>query len=276
MTTGQALKEYETRHVPSIIDKDAVIRILNILSRDLGNIEVEKLTRKDLLEYRNRRNLAASTVNRELRLLSAAINYCKSNCLIEDFKISMPMSKEKPKTNYLTEEKIRLLIENSPNSITKDFISLLYLSAQRFSACQQLKWSQIRNGLIYFNTDEQGGRMKNRATIGITKDIQAILDRLRAGNDSLYVFPDTRGSGGFCKTLRAWFKDAAKSAGIDITPHGIRHSSASNALGKGASIYEVSSFLGHSSTAITQRVYIHSDPKSTFKTSSMLSLSAGV
>ncbi len=276
MTTKQVLEEYGNRHVPSIIDKKAVLRILNILSSEIGHIEVVELTRKALLDYRSRRNLVASTINRELRVLSAAINYCKSNCLIEDFKISIPMSKERPKTSYLTEDKIRVLIENSPNQITKDFISLLYLTAQRFSAVQQLKWSQIHNGLIYFNQDSTGGRMKNRATIGITKDIQAILDRLRARNDGLYVLPGVRGGNGFCKTLRAWFSDAAKASGLDITPHGIRHSSCTNALSAGCTIEECSALLGHSNVLITARVYSHLNPGMARKASSVLSLSVGV
>ncbi len=275
MNLSGVISIYQTKHLPGIIDRKNVARVLGILERELGSIEVVKLTRKDLLDYRSRRPVSESTKNRELRILNAVLNYAKDNCLVEDFSVSIPMAKEKPKTDFLTEDKVQLLIKHAPNDTCRDFIGLMYLTAQRIEAVRTLTWSQIKDGIIYFNEVEaiHSERMKGRGTIALTPETESILARLKLiSSNSKYVFPDTRGGIGPCKTIRAWFQKACDDSGIKSNPHMIRHSSCSNALSKGASIEECSQLLGHSSISITEKVYAHRNPANTKKTSSRLSL----
>lgn len=53
-----------------------------------------------------------------------------------------------------------------------------------------------------------------------------------------------------------WFDQAAEAIGEpDLTPHGLRHTAASMAIGAGASVLSVQRMLGHSSATVTLDVY---------------------
>jgi integrase len=61
-------------------------------------------------------------------------------------------------------------------------------------------------------------------------------------------------------TYRTWkriWKSATATAGVDVDTHGLRHFTASALISGGASVKQVQSVLGHSSAAITLRVYAH-------------------
>lgn len=82
------------------------------------------------------------------------------------------------------------------------------------------------------------------------------------GNRSgIYLICNT--DGGFIdpSTWRTWLKEAAIKAGItkNIHPHMLRHSFASHALRQGLEITEISQLLGHTDTAFSSRVYVHTD-----------------
>lgn len=76
------------------------------------------------------------------------------------------------------------------------------------------------------------------------------------GPDDL-VFTSVRGAplrGG--NERRRWFDQAATEIGEpDLTPHGLRHTAASIAIGNGASVLAVQRMLGHSSATVTLDVY---------------------
>lgn len=67
-------------------------------------------------------------------------------------------------------------------------------------------------------------------------------------------------SGNRCSnvTLRTWIKQASKKAKItkDISPHWIRHSTATHLLDQGVTLQNVAWLLNHSNTSVTSR-YLH-------------------
>lgn len=78
--------------------------------------------------------------------------------------------------------------------------------------------------------------------------------------DSGYVFVAvTTGGPMNSNNLYDAFKRAAKNAGLpeSASPHTLRHSCASFLHAEGASLKNISVYLGHSSTAITSQVYVH-------------------
>ncbi len=56
------------------------------------------------------------------------------------------------------------------------------------------------------------------------------------------------------------WRAALDSTGLDIGAHGLRHFTASALISGGASVKQVQTVLGHSSAAITLRVYSHMWP----------------
>lgn len=64
----------------------------------------------------------------------------------------------------------------------------------------------------------------------------------------------------FPQSPTRYFAKFGKKYGIEnFHPHGLRHSSASIAIGNGASVVDVSRRLGHSDPSVTLRMYSHTD-----------------
>lgn len=79
-------------------------------------------------------------------------------------------------------------------------------------------------------------------------------------NDSGYVFcSSTTGGPLNSNNLYNAFQRAATAAGLPkgASPHSPRHSCASFLHAEGASVKKISSYLGHSSTSITNNIYVH-------------------
>lgn len=264
MTIKELLAEYETRYLVGIIDqarsRSCIKALLSVLTG-----QVNKLTRQALLDYRAKRRslgLADNSINKELKTLGSAINWGNGErlCSIE---IKMPKTREVIRAESLSVEQVQSLINHCEDLRGKCYIALLFATAQRKSAVQKLKRSQIINGIIEFDQDgySMAARRKPRARTPLTEEIEGVLGKLESAYPGAsYVLP---GDGGFgwCKKLDRMFVKAAQSAGIKASAHTIRHSSATVAIGNGVSLYEVSCMLAHGSVATTQKIYIHRQPE---------------
>lgn len=264
MTIKDLLSEYETRYIVNIIDqarsKSCIKSLLSILSGP-----VNKLTMQTLLDYRAKRKslgLADNSINKELKTLGSAISWGNGEhlCCLD---IKIPKTKEVIRAESLTVEQVQSLINACDDLRGKCYIALLFATAQRKSAVQKLKRSQIINGIIEFDQDGYGmaARRKPRARTPLTEEIEGILAKLESAYPGAsYVIPGDNGFG-WCKKLDRMFVKAAERAGIKATQHMIRHSSATVAIGSGIPLYEVSCMLAHGSVATTQKIYVHRQPE---------------
>lgn len=63
------------------------------------------------------------------------------------------------------------------------------------------------------------------------------------------------------KSIRKGFQNACERAGLeDVTLHTLRHTAAVHMVSAGIPMSKVSQYLGHSNTAITERVYARYAP----------------
>lgn len=89
---------------------------------------------------------------------------------------------------------------------------------------------------------------------GLVEELREFLAGRDPG-DLLFTAPD----GGVLRNRnarRAWFDRAAAAAGVaGLTPHELRHTTASLAVSAGANVLAVQRMLGHASPAITLNVY---------------------
>ncbi|OPX17026.1 tyrosine-type recombinase/integrase [Gordonia sp. i37] len=118
----------------------------------------------------------------------------------------------------------------------------------------------IHDNAVQLGVEHAVGRTKSRKTRSVPVP-QFILDELSAqcrgkDRDDL-VFPGP--SGRYLprpKSTRGWFSGAVKRAGVQtITPHDLRHTTASLAVSAGVNVLALARMLGHTSAKVTLDVY---------------------
>jgi integrase len=88
--------------------------------------------------------------------------------------------------------------------------------------------------------------------------------------DRISMFTDELGRPLTYRTWKRVWKSATTAAGVDVDTHALRHFTASALISGGASVKQVQTVLGHSSAAITLRVYAHLWPGDDDRTRSVM------
>ncbi len=105
-------------------------------------------------------------------------------------------------------------------------------------------------------------------------------ERLASGPDwrgEALVFTTADGNGPTRRQARYWLDKHTRTLGLPhMTPHGLRHLSASLALSAGIPIVDVSRHLGHANVAITASTYAHSLRKDDAHIASAIERAMGV
>jgi integrase len=127
-------------------------------------------------------------------------------------------------------------------------------TAGRVTAILELRWDRVdfENGIVNLRKTDTEPR-KGRAIVPMNDGLRFALSAARETAVTDHVIewacqPIAR--------LRTGFTAAVKSAGLKgVTPHVLRHTAAVHLVAAGVPMQKVSQYLGHSSIAVTERVY---------------------
>jgi len=163
-------------------------------------------------------------------------------------------AKPAPKDRWLTRQEIDKLLAAPKAHHVQLAILLMLATAGRVSAILELTWDRVdfERGTIDLRTNETGPR-KGRAIVPMNSGLRAALSAAEgaAMTDNVIEW-----AGEPIKRLRTGFTAAAKAAGVKgVTPHVLRHTAAVHLVANGVPMQKVSQYLGHSSIAVTERVY---------------------
>jgi len=181
------------------------------------------------------------------------------------FNVAAALKAPKPKNTLaeriLSESEVLTMIALTSKERDKTLLRLLYASAGRVSEICGLTWRDCQQSGDSGQVTLFGKGGETRA-VKLSKGTWQALQELRAGaSGDEPVFASQMG--GAMVPSRVWqiVREAAQRAGIDgkVSPHWFRHSHASHALERGASVALVRDTLGHSSLAVTSR-YTHAKP----------------
>jgi len=235
--------------------------------RFLGFVDkpLQQVTLQDLQNFADSlEGLSANTRKRTINSVKSLFTFGhKLGYLL--FNIAAALKAPKVKNTLaermLSEAEVLTIIALTKKARDKLLIRLLYASAGRISEVCDLKWRDVQpNG----NTGQVtlfGKGDKTRA-VKLSAETWKALQTMRSdvGADDP-VFRSQKG--GHLDPSQAWriVRAAARRADIegDVSPHWFRHSHASHALDRGASVALVRDTLGHSSLAVTS-MYVHAKP----------------
>jgi len=182
------------------------------------------------------------------------------------FNVGAALKAPKPKNTLaqriLTEAEVHAMIALTQKQRDRVLLTMLYASAGRVSEVCALAWQDAqpngdRGQLTLFGKGE-----KTRAVVISQKTWQA-LQAIRPSGAKLTdpIFVSQKGGHLDESQVHRIVRAAAQRAGIagNVSPHWMRHSHATHALDRGASVALVRDTLGHSSLTVTS-MYTHAKP----------------
>lgn len=195
--------------------------------------------------------VSAGTIARELSTLGAMLRWAGHSPVIEK------PSAGKIDPRYLTRPQFARLWATEMPPHLRVFIAAAMTTAARSQAVLDLTWVQVDLDRRLIDLGIGHGN-KRRATTPITDAALPVLTAAKAVARSCHVVEYRGRRVGSIKT--AW-RAALKSAGLPAAgPRILRHSAAVWMAEAGTPMSEIAQYLGHTSTAVTERHYARYSP----------------
>jgi integrase len=203
--------------------------------------------------------IADGTIWTELGHLRIALSWAQRRRLIDHAPHIERPPKPAPKDRWLTHAEIARLLAAPTTPHIRLAIVLMLGTAARIGALLALRWSRVdmQAGWIDLRADDAGPR-KGRAVVPMNGMVRAALETARQAALTDHVI---EWGGRPVASIKTGFRAACAAAGLaDVSPHVLRHTAAVHMAAAGVPMAKIAQFLGHSSTAITERVYARFAP----------------
>lgn len=148
--------------------------------------------------------------------------------------------------------------ERGENPYAIAIIRLLILTGARKSEIERLKWGEVDLGSGFVRLEDSKTGQKLIVLNATAEEVLADIGRL-VGNQ--FVFPSAVGRGWYQGTPKVWIRIREAANLADVRLHDLRHSFASVAASKGASLQMIGALLGHKdSTTTAKYAHLSDDP----------------
>lgn len=229
------------------------------LAPHFGHLTPDHVDRPTCRTYATARRTAGAgdgTIIRELTVLRAALRF---NNKATPAVIEVP-ERPPPRERHLDRpEYIRLRAAARPIPHLYLFVVLALATGARKEALLDLKWTSIDWSRRQANLGK-GTAIKRRGIKPLRPRPLAALRRAQQAATSDYVIEY---AGGRVHSIRTAWANACTRAGLgeDVTPHTLRHTAGVWMAEAGIPMSEISQYLDHSSTKVTERVYARYGPE---------------
>lgn len=221
-----------------------------------GALRPDQVTREKCRVYvkkRRDRGRGDNTIRKELTTLRSGLRWNNKNtpALIE-----MP-SMPKPREVFITKEQFDVLVDSAKSPHIRLFLMLAWFTAARKEALLSLTWDAVdfKGGHIDLG---MGVGNKGRARPPISPSLKKALQDSYKARTTDYV---VEWAGDRVGNIRKGFDAAAADAKLGhITPHDLRRSAARRMVEAGIPMHQISQYLGHSSTNVTEKTYARFSP----------------
>lgn len=229
---------------------------LRALISFFGDIEVTSLTFEMVRDWKISldKGRSPTTVRNYILKLRVVLSYLKKrgHDVLDVDLIPIPKRAERI-PDFITKEQVELLISCTSRVKNKAIISLLYASGCRVGELCALDRTTIKDNS--FTVVGKGGKVRlcfldERTTTYIAAYLETRTDNKQA------LFLTDAGQRTKPGVIQETFKSVRKRSGLNVHPHTLRHSFATDLLRNNANMRYVQVLLGHSSLQTTQ-MYTH-------------------
>jgi integrase len=192
-------------------------------------VEYRKLRMQE--KAANKKDLVApSTINRELGLLRNMLNLASEWYELELKPLKIEMAKEEQKERILSEEEIRLLIENAEPTLGH-LILVALNSGMRKNEILNLEWNQVNLDEGFITLIARKTKSRKIRRIPLNRSLMDLFYKLQLRrNGNQYVFENPKTGKPIVDFKRSW-KSLLKRLDIKgVRFHDLRHTFATYAL----------------------------------------------
>lgn len=260
----------ETTHRSKVRDGYSARRLLSHFG-GMRAAEVRRVHVRSYIAARTADGVQLSTVARELRHLSAALNHVRFE---HEIDITNPVQRiriQEPehRIRWITPDEAADLVkacsEHARRPHVANFVRLALNTGCRRGELLGLEWDRVDFDRCVLRLEAEHTKAGKRRVVPLNEQaIEVLRDQWRWVRQNLgasvpWVFAMTKDT--HLTTVQKTFTRACCRARIaDLRVHDLRHTFASWLVMSGESLYVVKDLLGHSSITVTER-YAHLAPK---------------
>ena len=199
------------------------------------------------------------TIWTELGHLRTVLEWARKGQLIPYAPAIERPSKPPPKDRWLNDAELEALLSANCAHHILVAMHLMLGTAARHEAAVELTWDRVdfARKQIDLRVRADGPR-KGRAVVPMNDTLAAVLFDAKQKAMSDYVI---EWAGKPVKRIKTGFYAAAAKAGLkDVSPHTLRHTAGVRMAAAGVPMQKISQYMGHTSTAVTERVYARFAP----------------
>jgi integrase len=246
------------------------LKLFNGRLKDLyGSTPLDQITRHSLQQMHSdlRATLSASSCDHHLGLMSRCLRLALDWKLITENPAQglKKYNEDNRRDRLMTDAELqRLMAVLDSDSARTACLAIKWCvyTACRKGEAMHLKYSDVNRQTNTWTIQAADAKSKKRRVVPLNTGALAILNELSQGNDSGYVFLNSKNGERLQSIDKVWQR-IRKAADLpaDIVIHSLRHMGASMALSAGADLASVRDLLGHADIATTQK-YLHASGKS--------------
>lgn len=243
------------------------------LKPKLGNLKPEHLLPAEIRKYAKDRGASNGTILRDIGVLRASLAWAVQNKIITRDQcpdISNPVPSPKGRERWLTRAEAKALISSCRQPHLRLFVMLALATGARSAALLELTWGRVdfEKGLVDLG---EGHGNKDRAIVPMNADLRKALEAARLMSCTDFVIEY---GGRQVGTIKNGFEAACERAELEgVTPHILRHTTATWLVEAGISYEEIGKMLGDTAETI-ERIYGHHSPNFLKRASAALELEA--
>lgn len=222
-----------------------------------GGLRPDQITDDDCRAYLGKRLASGrkvGAVHTELGHLRSCMNWAAKRRLIDRAPYIERPNKPTPREVFLTRPEMARLVSSATAPHATVAITLLAGTAARVGAIMDLTWDRVdfERSQINLRLPDAVTR-KGRAVVPMNGMVRATLQTAHEAAMSEFVVEH---GGARVKSIRTAFNAAKARAGLEgVTIHDVRRSAARFMVEAGVPMDKVAQMLGHSNTAMTEKVY---------------------
>lgn len=207
---------------------------------------VDRLTVEHIEQYifTLQKKYKPSSVNLAINVIKSFYNYLAENGYQNTGKLLKNIPALPPDQRVLTRDEYALICERIKDIYKLDCLKFLCNTGLRVSEFVSLRQENMANGFLRII-----GKGRRNRSIPMNNTVKEICSRNRnfemiRRKNRIWVFR-------LCKQI------AIEAQVASFHPHSCRHYFSNELYHRGVDMYTISRLLGHSSTAITESVYVH-------------------